>query len=185
MTPSADITTKTPCASSRAKEKGSGSAPLPFMYEGNETMSFTDDELEILDTLICGVDVSEEAYETFTNKLLEAVKRDANDICDANEVEFEEFTNNLSEFAIHCKEYQQEWIADRVTELFTDKFFVYAVKKYANSKAHVKADITIQYRNLRNKESSVEETAARWYKTATQIYEQLISDYLFTSGRVQ
>lgn len=117
-------------------------------------MKLTDEELEILDTLIC----------------------------DANEVEFEEFTNNLSVFAIHCKDYEQEWIADHVTELFTDKFFVYAVKKYADVKEHSRVYIMELYKN--KSKSCIEETASNWYKTTSQIYEQLIYDYLFTSGRV-
>lgn len=119
-------------------------------------MNLTDEEIEILDTLIC----------------------------DANEVEFEDFTNNLAMLAIQCKEDEQEFIANHVTELFTDTFFVYALAQYAKAKEHVKSDIVQQFKNSKNKKYCIEETIANWYKTTVQIYENLIFDYLFHSGRV-
>ena len=91
-------------------------------------MKLTDEELEFLDKFINEANINEEVFEVFTDKLLDSV------ICDANEVDFEEFTNNLSVFAIHCKEYEQEWIANHVTELFTDKFFCLHSKKVCRSK---------------------------------------------------
>lgn len=113
-------------------------------------MYLTDEEIKILDTLIC----------------------------DADEDAFEEFTTDLCVFAIQYSERVQNSIADHVRELFMDKCFVYIVHRYAKEKSNIETYASDAFSFAVKRKTAIDADLED-SKRINEEYRRLIWDFLY------